>query len=109
MESTRSDRVVVASDGTILFFCPGCRDVHAVWQKDKPNPATGAVWTFNGNKQRPTFSPSVLVLGYIEAGRNMIPRCHSFVENGQIRFLSDCEHDLAGKTVDLPENPLMCE
>jgi hypothetical protein len=30
-------------------------------------------------------------------------QCHSFIRNGQIQFLSDCHHELAGKTVDLPE------
>ena len=35
-------------------------------------------------------------------------RCHSFVTDGRIQFLSDCTHALAGQTVDLPdikENP----
>lgn len=27
--------------------------------------------------------------------------CHSFVRNGKIEFLSDCTHELAGKTVEL--------
>ncbi|MGC4033677.1 MAG: hypothetical protein QM754_18485 [Tepidisphaeraceae bacterium] len=28
-------------------------------------------------------------------------RCHSFVRDGQIEFLGDCTHELAGKTVPL--------
>jgi hypothetical protein len=31
--------------------------------------------------------------------------CHVFVENGKIRFLDDCTHELAGKTVDIPVWP----
>ena len=31
----------------------------------------------------------------------MTPRCHSFVTNGEIRFIGDCTHELAGKTVNL--------
>ncbi|MCZ4340562.1 hypothetical protein O4H52_03015 [Sphingomonadaceae bacterium G21617-S1] len=31
--------------------------------------------------------------------------CHSFVRNGQIEFLSDCTHALAGQTVPLPPFP----
>jgi hypothetical protein len=31
------------------------------------------------------------------------PRCHSFVTDGRIQFLSDSTHALAGQTVDLPE------
>jgi hypothetical protein len=29
--------------------------------------------------------------------------CHSFVENGRIRYLSDCTHAYAGQTVELKE------
>ena len=29
--------------------------------------------------------------------------CHSFITDGKIQFLSDCTHDLAGKTVELPD------
>lgn len=32
-------------------------------------------------------------------------RCHSFVTNGNIQFLSDCTHALAGQTVALPPIP----
>ena len=32
-------------------------------------------------------------------------RCHSYVKDGQIQFLNDCSHVLAGQTVDLPELP----
>jgi hypothetical protein len=32
-------------------------------------------------------------------------RCHSFVNDGSVQFLGDCEHELAGQTVAmLPEN-----
>ena len=108
MESTPSDRVVVTSTGTILFWCPGCRELHAVWQESNPNQKTGAWWAWNGDKRLPTFTPSVLVHGHIEAGRIFVPRCHSFVKAGQIQYLTDCQHELAGKTVPLPENPLEC-
>jgi hypothetical protein len=30
-------------------------------------------------------------------------RCHSFLVDGQIQFLGDCTHALAGQTVPLPE------
>jgi hypothetical protein len=30
-------------------------------------------------------------------------RCHSFVRAGMIEFLSDCTHELAGKTVPIPD------
>ncbi len=46
--------------------------------------------------EKPTFSPSLLIL-------DPARRCHSWVTKGNIRFLNDCAHQLAGKTVELPE------
>lgn len=102
------------------FFCPGCRDRHSLRTEG------GASWTFNGDVERPVFTPSVLVtslqLVRDDAGRwtgdlvldakgEPLPlRCHSFVgcggaRPGQIIFLADCTHALAGKTVELPQLP----
>ena len=71
------------------FFCPGCGFAH--WFKTH-----GGGWTWNGDRERPTISPSVLA--WADAFR-----CHSFVTDGRIRFLDDCTHKLRGQTVDLPE------
>ncbi len=79
-------------------------------------------WGYNGNPEAPTFTPSVLVRGghygpghddghcwcNYEARTGQKPdfkckQCHSFVTEGQIQFLSDCSHELAGQTVPLPE------
>ena len=79
------------------FQCPGCDTLHVVHTKH----STADVWTFNGDLKRPTFSPSVLVNA--DRSHPDLPRCHSFVREGQIQFLSDCTHTLAGQTVDLPE------
>lgn len=72
----------------IVFDCPGCRYAHAF---EVPR------WTWNGSLDKPTFSPSLIV------GPDSAARCHSFVREGRIEFLSDCHHALAGQTVDLPE------
>lgn len=76
-----------------MFNCPGCDKTHIVYIAPHPKP-----WGFNGDVERPTFTPSVLVYA-----NESNPRCHSFVRDGKIEYLSDCEHDLAGTTVDLPE------
>jgi hypothetical protein len=73
-------------DGGYLVFCPGCQCGHYFDSR----------WTFNGDFDKPTFSPSMLVNQHDPA-----KRCHSFVQNGQWQFLSDCFHPLAGKTVDM--------
>lgn len=100
-----TDVVVQTSEGTLLFWCPGCRELHAVWLAPMPNPTTGAVWTWNGSTDRPTFSPSILVHGFTN-GRIFQPRCHSYVRDGVIEFLGDCEHDLAGRSERLLSDPL---
>lgn len=75
------------------FWCPGCDTAHGVRVK-----GAAGVWGWNRSVDAPTFSPSVLAHG----GDT---RCHSYVVEGDIRFLSDCSHALAGQTVPLPEWP----
>jgi Family of unknown function (DUF6527) len=55
-------------------------------------------WSWNGDLNWPTFSPSLLCNGHDPKNR-----CHSFIKDGNIQFLSDCWQKLAGKTVELPE------
>jgi len=99
--------------GQVAFMCPGCRELHQinVGQDTRPR------WGFNGNYERPTFTPSILVGGHQtardkkgewngewvrDAAGKPIPRvCHSFVTDGQIQFLGDCTHALVGQTVPL--------
>lgn len=73
------------------FFCPGCGFAH--WFK-----TDGGGWTWNGDREKPTISPSVLAWA-----DNF--RCHSFVTGGQIRFLNDCTHGMKNQTVELPDFP----
>lgn len=84
---------VEASDGseTWWFDCPGCGRGHAIRTKG-PSPC----WEWNGSVDKPTFSPSIL--SPIDG-----QRCHSFVKDGMIQFLSDCDHALAGQTVEIPD------
>lgn len=99
-------RIRRTSDAKWWFYCPGCQEAHAV----------NDTWGFNGDRERPTFTPSILVTGVermtddeydrIMNGEKIQPRprrCHSFVSDGQIAFLHDCTHELAGTTVDLPD------
>lgn len=78
----------------VWIFCPGCNTHHAFTTKHP----TFNGWSFNGDVEKPTFTPSMLVnRDYPES------RCHSFVTDGKIEFLSDCFHELKNSTVDLPE------
>ena len=81
--------------GCFLFFCPGCRCGHHF--RVPP-------WTFNGDMEKPTIVGSVLVYPH----KSHPPfkdtvRCHSFITDGKIQFLGDCEHELKNQTVDLPD------
>lgn len=90
-------------DGTLacyLFWCPGCRGVHAV-NVARVGDGLRACWDFDGNEASPTFSPSLLCHGD-PASVPPRPRCHSFIRGGLIEFLSDSAHDHAGKTVPIP-------
>lgn len=83
----------------LTFRCAGCDMNHTVTVS-----GPGA-WQWNGDIQRPVLSPSVLVT---------MPRgdethiCHSFVgcngaQPGEIIYLGDCTHALAGTAQPLPE------
>lgn len=91
------------------FWCTGCASMHVV----SANPG---VWTWNGDVDRPTIRASVLVTGYqqlteqeydaVLAGGKVERRdlrCHSFVTDGRIEYLSDCTHSLAGQTVNMED------
>lgn len=80
------------------FNCPGCGRHHAIRVGNSDGPS----WSFNGDMDKPTFSPSILDRIALTGGgyRN---GCHFFIRDGEIQFCGDSEHKLAGQTVDLPE------
>ena len=107
------------------FFCPGCKERHYPHIRSVGGCDT---WAFNGDMEKPTFSPSILVTGVnfppvdpatgdyargsdgeylLDETQHLVgctPMvCHSFVRDGRIQFLGDCTHALAGQTVDLPD------
>lgn len=90
----------------LAFHCPACETIHQV---------STTHWTFNGDFNKPTLSPSIKVTGVQRATDDEIDRltkgevveprplvCHSFVRDGRIEFCGDCTHDCSGKTLDLP-------
>lgn len=83
-------------------WCPACNQMHdyAVEQPFR----NGARWTFNGDGDRPSFTPSMNIsVGPFRDGS--IKRCHYFVTDGRIQYCGDGTHSLAGQTVDLPDVP----
>lgn len=91
-------RVALATDGVLMFWCPGCDGAHGVetqYSKDLG-------WEWNDSYEAPTITPSI-VIGHQDRDGNRVVECHSWVRDGRIEFLSDSAHKLAGQTVDLPE------
>lgn len=117
-------KIVRDSEGLfygIRFDCPGCtwsdgtpspKVIPVNWlppgeTQESPHNAGKPHWSFNGDFDKPVLGPSVLQWRGNE-GDEYFRRCHSFVgcngaQPGQITFLGDCTHALAGQTVDLPE------
>jgi hypothetical protein len=74
----------------LFIMCPACKIEHGF----------DTTWSFNGDYDKPTINPSILVtMPYFYDVDNY--RCHSFVRDGNIEFLNDCTHELAGQTVEL--------
>jgi hypothetical protein len=61
--------------GRYFHWCPACRELHPLPDK----------WSFNGNVERPSFSPSF---------RQHTTRgeCHYTIADGQIHFYADSYH-----------------
>lgn len=103
-------KVLRKAGDLMIWWCPGCGRGHAVRvaELSEPQDNHGPAWSWNADVERPTFAPSVLVTyNGPDAGVDGAPPaiCHSFVQEGLIRYLDDCTHALAGQTVPIPEWP----
>ena len=110
--------LILTDDKHAEFKCPGCNSLHSITVNCENS------WEWNGDLEKPTIKPSILVVGthltsrgetdynnWVDAGfpnrnvkifESVETRCHSFITDGMIQFLSDCSHNLAGQTVPLP-------
>lgn len=93
---------VLNEPGVVLFYCAGCESPHSVAVNGHRN-GNGASWEWNGSITQPTFTPSLMVTWLGGKGEHSKFVCHSFVREGNIQFLQDCTHALAGQTLDLPD------
>lgn len=81
-------------DDTILGYLmrsPATDEVYCFWTKEGNQ---NVHWDFNGDFEKPTFRPSM---------RNVTTGEHFFVTDGKIQYLSDCRHEMAGKTIEMVE------
>jgi hypothetical protein len=110
MTDEHKKEVLRFNEDLVSFQCPGCNETHSI----QIGEGSGPRWSWNGDKDKPTFKPSVLVtydhwVPPYEFGKpkpehqtQVKDICHTFITDGQIQFLNDCTHSLAGQTVGLP-------
>lgn len=86
------------------FWCPGCDLAHRVRivLEDGTAPGGDPLWTWDGNLNAPTISPSILTWGGRHGSDH---RCHSFLRAGVWEFLSDCTHAMAGQSAPMVPLP----
>lgn len=90
----------VSQDGALVGYmieCPGCTLGHLFRVA-----GDGQKWSFNGNMESPTFTPSIIHRWEFGEDHNLHV-CHLILTDGQIQFCSDCTHELKGQTVALPD------
>ena len=80
-------------------WCPGCKEPHSIYTA---SPAK-AIWSFNGDVNTPSFSPSVRITYHWPDEPEAV--CHYFLTAGELKFCSDTTHELKGQTVKLPDLP----
>lgn len=86
-------------EGDFSIFCPACQVEHQIWTTERNY--NKALWQFNNDMEKPTFSPSVkITIGHHPKPNDI---CHFFIRDGRIEYCDDCTHSLAGRVVDLPE------
>lgn len=92
----------------LAFVCPGCALDGSSGLHMLPVNTTehSPAWTFDGNLEAPTLSPSILT-HHETSDTDSRPTfvCHSFLRAGVFEYLSDCTHALAGQHVPMPDLP----
>lgn len=72
-----------------IIWCEGCQQTHSFDVREDGGQPT---WEFNGNMEKPTFTPSL-----------RYPRCHLILTDGIIHYCGDCYHHLCSLDVPLAE------
>lgn len=82
-------------NGYFSHYCAGCKQMHSfrtIGTEMEPKP----LWQFNGNMERPTFTPSMRWHG---------DQCHYVLTDGIMNYQPDCAHELKGTKVPLQAIP----
>ena len=79
-----------SSDG-LFHYCQACDRLHIL-------PSS---WSFNGDYEKPTFSPSFKH----SWGKNFQKICHYTITDGNIYYCGDCTHEFVGTTMQMVALP----
>lgn len=89
------------------IMCKGCGHKHLIYTYPGYYKVT---WGFNGNVDKPTFTPSINEMTgsfadpkYIDDPAIPPTRCHYIITDGKIYYCGDSTHSLKGQTIELPE------
>ena len=96
-----------------LFWCPGCGCGHLYWCG--PGFEHSQKWDFNGNVDKPTFTPSLRT--YVRITKEIDDKlvdtgeqktlCHLNLTDGQLQYCEDNPHKMNNQTIpmqDIPED-----
>lgn len=93
-------QTVIETKTGYMIKCPVCK-----WHEFPKVGKSGASWSFNGNYEKPTFTPSMNeAVGPFPEGSQwagQIRRCHFVLTDGKLNFCGDCSHELSGRQRDL--------
>lgn len=80
----------------VYYWCGGCGHAHSV-------PA--ARWNWNKSIELPTLNPSVRHYIVDPNTKAETTTCHYHLQEGIIKYCSDCQHALKGQSVPLQQIP----
>lgn len=107
----------LTDNGYITFWCNGCNEAHSV---------SAEQWKWNGDRDKPTLGPSVKITSghhsqnwqgtdcWCTYNKEHADNpslftcgiCHFVLTEGIIYYQNDCTHELANKSIPLPDwNP----
>lgn len=102
---------VATGERQLRFWCQGCHALHSV----RVQLATrlngvkdGPLWSWDGNLDAPTISPSVKCTWEYGDGEPA-GCCHLFLKAGVIEYLGDCTHECKNLKVRLLDLPTWAE
>lgn len=102
------------------FWCPGCYDIHRLRIKAAPNADKDnqQVWEFDGDLDRPTFSPDLHYFHragkWVDVGKSSpswqrigekITECRLYISEGYLQYTNSCPHALKGLTIPMVDVP----